>query len=252
MNWPILIALVLHWYLSLFCQTFFLHRYAAHGMFKIPKWFERALYLFTFIAQGPSFLNPRAYALLHQAHHKHSDTEMDPHSPHFYTSIKKMMLKTFHDYHALVKNPVGMRENHHYPTWSMLDRFAQSWIHTFFWIGLYAYLYSFIVTASWQYSFLLIHLLMGPIQGALVNWFGHKWGYRNFSLPDKSKNTLPVDFLLMGELYQNNHHQFPMEMNFAKKWFEWDPTYPLIWCMGKVRLLRIRVDHYHPPFKKKP
>lgn len=239
MNWYLLCALVLHWYLSLFCQTFFLHRYAAHGMFQLPYWFDRCLYLFTFFAQGPSFLNPRAYALLHQAHHKHSDTENDPHSPHFHPTIRKLMIKTFNDYHSLVRNPRGMREKHYYPVWPLLDKFASTRVHTLLWIGIYFYLYSFLVTSTWQYSFLLIHFLMGPIQGATVNWFGHKWGYRNFSLPDKSRNTLPIDFLLMGELYQNNHHQFPMELNFAKKWFEWDPTYPIIWTMKKLHLVRI-------------
>lgn len=238
MSWMILICLIAHWYVSLFCQTFFLHRYASHGMFTLPYWLDRALYLLTFIAQGPSFLNPRAYALLHQAHHKHSDTESDPHSPHFYPSISKMMIKTFHDYHSLVKNPKGLREGHYYPTWPLLDRFATTWAHTLMWIGIYLFLYQFVVESPWQYAFLIIHFLMGPIQGATVNWFGHKLGYRNFSLPDKSRNTLPVDILLMGELYQNNHHQFPMELNFARKWFEWDPTYPIIWSMKKLRLLR--------------
>jgi stearoyl-CoA desaturase (Delta-9 desaturase) len=239
MNWIILVALICHWYLSLFCQTFFLHRYAAHGMFQLPRWFDRFLYLLTFLAQGPSFLNPRAYALLHQAHHKYSDTEKDPHSPHFYPSINKMMMKTFHDYHSLVKQPVGLREDHYYPTWPLLDKFATTWTHTFLWLGSYVLLYSLIVTSPWQYLFLVLHILMGPIQGATVNWFGHKLGYRNFALPDKSRNTLPVDLLLMGELYQNNHHQFPMQINFAHRWFEFDPTYPLIFVLNKLHLLKI-------------
>ncbi len=238
MNWAITLSLIIHWYLSLFCQTFYLHRYSSHGMFKMPYWLDRVFYLMTYILQGPSFLNPRAYALLHQAHHKYSDTEKDPHSPHFYPSIKKMMIKTFYDYHALVKNPVGERSDHYYPTWKTLDRFAESKIHTLFWIGLYLFLYQFVVDSPWQYIFLLVHFLMGPIQGATVNWFGHKVGYRNFSLPDQSRNTIPVDIFLMGELYQNNHHQFPMAQNFAKKWFEWDPTYPVIWVLKNLGLLK--------------
>ncbi len=240
MNWSIALALVAHWYISLFCQTFYLHRYASHAMFTLPFWVDRFFYLLTFCAQGASFLNPKAYALLHQAHHKYSDTEKDPHSPHFYPSIKKMMLKTFHDYHSLVRNPKGEREDHYYPEWPLLDKFAKTKFHTILWIGIYAYLYSFIVTSPWQYSFLILHLLMGPLQGAAVNWFGHKLGYRNYSLPDQSKNTLPIDFFLMGELYQNNHHQFPMDLNFAKKWFEWDPAYPIIFLMKKFHLLRIQ------------
>ena len=34
-------------------------------------------------------------------------------------------------------------------------------------------------------------------------------------LDDNSKNTLPVDFLMMGELYQNNHHKSPQKVNWG-------------------------------------
>lgn len=103
MNYSILVALIIHWYISLFCQIFFLHRYACHGMFKIPHLIDRLFYLLTFIAQGPAFLNPRACALMHQSHHKFSDTEKDPHSPHFHSSLFKMMFKTLKEYHRLVR-----------------------------------------------------------------------------------------------------------------------------------------------------
>jgi stearoyl-CoA desaturase (delta-9 desaturase) len=48
-----------------------------------------------------------------------------------------------------------------------------------------------------------------------------------------------VDILLMGELYQNNHHARPMSMNFAARWFEWDPTYPVIMVLRFFRLVKI-------------
>src|ERR1700756_4518416 len=90
----IFLFFIAHWFLSLFCQTFFLHRYSSHKMFTMNKFWERFFYLFTFLTQGSSFLNPRAYAIMHRMHHAYSDTEKDPHSPLFFTDIRKMMLKT--------------------------------------------------------------------------------------------------------------------------------------------------------------
>jgi stearoyl-CoA desaturase (delta-9 desaturase) len=90
-----------------------------------------------------------------------------------------------------------------------------------------------------MFLFLPINFLMGPIQGAIVNWAGHKYGYRNFDSPDKSKNTLFIDFLLMGELFQNNHHQAGAKPNFAAKWFEFDPTYPIILFLHKIRVIKL-------------
>jgi stearoyl-CoA desaturase (delta-9 desaturase) len=90
-----------------------------------------------------------------------------------------------------------------------------------------------------MFLFLPIHFLIGPIQGAIVNWAGHKYGYRNFDSPDQSKNTLVWDFLLLGELFQNNHHQAGARPNFAAKWYEIDPAYPIILLLDKMRIIRL-------------
>ncbi len=65
-------------------RSLFLHRYAAHRMYTMGPRTERALHLLTYLLQGSSYLSPRAYAILHRQHHAYSDTEKDPHSPHYY------------------------------------------------------------------------------------------------------------------------------------------------------------------------
>ena len=51
------IFFISHWFLSVFSQTFFLHRYGAHRMFTMSKGWERFFYLLTYVCQGPSFLS---------------------------------------------------------------------------------------------------------------------------------------------------------------------------------------------------
>src|SRR5690606_12907043 len=65
----IIIFFILHWYLSLFVQTFYLHRYAAHRMFSMSPFWEKFFHVLTFIAQGSSYLSPYAYGVLHRMHH---------------------------------------------------------------------------------------------------------------------------------------------------------------------------------------
>jgi fatty-acid desaturase len=93
-----------------------------------------------------------------------------------------------------------------------------------------AYITFYVQFAEYWWMFLLlpIHFLMGPIHGAVVNWCGHKYGYSNYDNDDHSKNSLPLDFLMLGELFQNNHHKKPNNVNFALKWYEFDPSYPVI------------------------
>jgi stearoyl-CoA desaturase (Delta-9 desaturase) len=85
-----------------------------------------------------------------------------------------------------------------------------------------------------------VQFLLSPIHGAIINWFAHKYGYRNFSVGDTSRNFLPVDFLMMGESYHNNHHKHGSRANFGGvRWHEIDPTYLIIRVLDKVGVIRL-------------
>ena len=237
----IIVFFIAHWVLSLFSQTFFLHRYAAHKMFTMSKGWERFFYVFLYVTQGSSYLMPRAYAVLHREHHAFSDTERDPHSPHTYPNVNKMMLATKDRYYGFVNGTIKPEKRFEgdTPEWPLLDRLGDSWVSRLT-IGA-AYTVFYIAFAPhWAFYLLLpVHYLMGPIHGAIVNWCGHKYGYRNFASEDKSRNTLPFDFLMMGELFQNNHHEFAMAPNFAARWFEIDPTWTVIRALHFVGIIKL-------------
>lgn len=238
----IAIFFIAHWFLSLFSQTFFLHRYASHKMFTLTPFWEKFFYLFTFFTQGSSFLNPRAYAIMHRMHHSYSDTEKDPHSPHFFKDVWHMTMRTkdiYLDYAKHGKQPDKAFQGD-YPEWPWLDRISDMWAVRVGFGVLYTLFYIKFAPFWWCYLLLPIHFFMGPVQGATVNWCGHKYGYSSFDNHDHSKNTVPLDFFLMGELMQNNHHKSPNSPNFGKKWFEFDPTYPIIVVLNKVGIIKLR------------
>jgi stearoyl-CoA desaturase (delta-9 desaturase) len=222
---------VLHWQASVFCQTFFLHRYGAHRMFTMSPFWEKTFYLATYAAQGASFLHPRAYAVLHRMHHAYSDTEKDPHSPLYFSDAFSMMWQTkvAYDDYAYDKVKPEARFDGGVPSWPALDRLSQSWPMRYVAFAL----------PLWIFALLPFHYLMGPVHGAIVNWCGHKYGYRNFDNKDVSVNMLPIDFLTMGELFQNNHHKFGMAPNFAARWFELDPAWPLIKLFSLVGIIEL-------------
>lgn len=203
---------------------------------------ERFFYLLLLISQGSSFLNPRAYAILHRMHHAYSDTEKDPHSPHFFKDVFGMMIATKNMYLAYLLHKIepepAFRGN--YPEWPIIDRIGDSWIWRIACGLFYIWFYVTFAISWWMFLLLPVHFLMGPIHGAIVNWCGHKYGYSNHDNDDHSKNSLPWDFLLMGELFQNNHHKRPNSPNFATRWWEFDPTYPMMKVMHWLRIIKLR------------
>jgi stearoyl-CoA desaturase (delta-9 desaturase) len=238
-----LIALffVVHWQLSIFCQTFFLHRYGAHQQFRMSRGWERFFFLLTYAAQGSSFLSPRGYAILHRMHHAYSDTEKDPHSPLFHKNVFSMMLATKRRYDAFAyyREAAEPRFEANLPSWPALEKLGQNWAARVAWGAAYTLFYLKFATSPWLLLLLPAHFIMGPIHGAIVNWCGHRYGYRNYASADVSRNTLPFDFLTGGELFQNNHHEFSMSPNFAARWFEIDPTYPVIVLLDKLGIIEI-------------
>lgn len=231
-----------HWFTSLFSQTFFLHRYTAHKMFSMNKFWERIFYFGTWISQGSSYLNPRAYGIMHRMHHAFSDTEKDPHSPHFFKDVISMMMQTYRIYTGYVqrKEQPAKEFQGNYPEWPIIDKLGNAWVARVVWGIGYGVFYFFFATEWWQFLLLPAHFFMGPVHGAIVNWCGHKYGYRNYPNDDHSKNSIAWDFFLMGELFQNNHHKHPNRPNFATRWFEIDPTYPFLKLLHRLRIIQLR------------
>ena len=238
----ILIFIILHWYLSLFCQTFFHHRYAAHRMFTMTKAWEKVFFVCSFITQGSSYLSPYAYGILHRLHHAYSDTDKDPHSPEYDKNLFSMMWRTKNIYNDLFYNRMEVEPQFRkdLPQWRPFEIFADKWPVRIFWVVAYTTFYVYFATSWWMFLFLPMHYVMGPLHGAIINWFAHKYGSIRFRLKDTSKNLFKFDFLMLGEAYHNNHHQFPSRPNFGFKWFEIDPVYPVIMIFKALRIIRMR------------
>lgn len=238
----ILIFIITHWYLSLFSQTFFHHRYAAHKMFTMSKLWEKVFFIFSFITQGASYLSPYTYGILHRLHHAHADTEKDPHSPKYDHNLFAMMWRTKNIYTDIYWKKIEIEERYKkdLPEWQLFENFANSWGIRLFWAACYIVFYIYFASAWWMYLFLLLHFVMGPFHGAIINWFSHKYGYTNFKLDDTSKNLLPLDFLMLGESYHNNHHKLSGRPNFGYKWFEFDPVYPFIKLFDKLKIIQLK------------
>jgi stearoyl-CoA desaturase (delta-9 desaturase) len=175
-------------------------------------------------------------------HHAFADTENDPHSPKYDETIWNMMWKTKTIYSAIVKDKmlVDERFTEGVPRWKAFDKFASSWVSRLFWGAAYVMVYVEFASHWWLWLLLPIQFIISPVHGAIINWFAHKYGYRNFEVGDTSRNFLPFDFLMMGESYHNNHHKYGSRANFGGvRWHEIDPTYLVIRLLNRMGVIQL-------------
>jgi stearoyl-CoA desaturase (delta-9 desaturase) len=238
----ILLFFAAHWYLSLFTQSFFHHRYAAHLQFKMSRFWEKFFFFISFLFQGSSYLSPYAYGIMHRMHHAYADTEKDVHSPKYDSNFFSMMWRTKVVYDGIFKGKTEIEEKFkkNVPEWHAFDSFASHNLTRAMWVVFYALFYMAFATQWWMFLLVPIHAVMGPFHGVIINWFAHKYGYTNFKVSDTSKNLMPIDILMLGEGFHNNHHKYASRPNFGVKWFEFDPVYPFILAFDKLRIIRLK------------
>lgn len=222
----VILAFILgHWFLAAFVQVFFLHRYSSHQQFVLSHRGERFFHLLTWVGMGSSYLPPRAYAIIHRAHHAYSDTPKDPHSPSNHRGwVPGFMLETRRNFDNIATRRVAPEPRFEggYPSWPAMDRLGWWLPGQVMWVLVYTWIYVTFASTPWLWLLIPVHAVLGLLQGMLVNWCGHMYGYRNYDTRDASTNALAVDLLMLGDMMQNNHHKQPMRATNAVRWFELD------------------------------
>ena len=72
----------------------------------------------------------------------------------------------------------------------------------------------------------------------LVNSAAHRWGYRNYSTDDKSRNNWWVALMTFGEGWHNNHHAHPTSARHGLAWYEFDISWISLKILKAVGLAK--------------
>lgn len=180
----------------------------------------------------------KQWVAIHRKHHRHSDVEGDPHSPHVY-GIMRVFFKGAVLYHEASKDK------------NMVDSYGvgtpSDWIehnlyssHSRLGIGI-LFLFNTIVFGPWGIIIWGIQMLWIPFWAAgVINGLGHWWGYRNGETKDKSKNISPWGIVIGGEELHNNHHLNPASARLSRRWFELDLGYIWLRFFSLLRLAKIK------------
>jgi len=226
------------------------HRHFAHRSYSTRPAIRFVLgVLGSMAAQGPVIY----WVSNHRRHHRFSDREGDPHSPHGSGESARSGLPGFLHAHMgwtldreitntavfakdLLRDPMAMRLNHTYYLWvimglavpcvlgGLLTQSGAGAVSGFLWGGLVRLFVSYHSTNS-------------------INSIAHLFGSRPFDTPEKSRNNVWLVLPTLGEGLHNNHHAFPDSAFFGHHWWHFDLGSWLILLLERLGL----AWHIHKP-----
>lgn len=202
------------------------HRYFSHRSFKTSRVGQ---FLLALLAQSSAQRGILWWAAKHRHHHKHSDTELDVHSPRhrgFLYAHVGWIFTPQHDetdYDAipdLTKYPelVWLNEHPYLPATAL----AVACFLLAGWGGL-------IVGFFWS-TVLLYH---GTF---FINSLAHVHGNQRYVTGDDSRNNWWLAIITLGEGWHNNHHAYQRSTRQGFRWYEFDPTFYVLSAMSWMRL----------------
>lgn len=224
------------------------HRMLTHKSVSFPYLLERLWILLGVCCLEGS---PLWWASIHRIHHKHSDGELDPHSPSnsffwshmqwiYSTDKRQYSLELYETYgYDLVRKPFILWLHRR-------NRWAKIYVAHAIIIAIVGYLVGLISmdTTEAAFRFSVQVVLWGVFFRTvyvwhvtwLVNSAAHRWGYRNFNTADQSRNNPLVALLTNGEGWHNNHHANPRACSHGNAWWELDLTFMAVRLMQHLGL----------------
>lgn len=216
-------------------MTLYLHRGQAHRGIEFHPIAEHFIRFWLWLTTG---MITKQWVAIHRKHHRYSDIEGDPHSPHVY-GLWKVLFKGALLYHEASKDkamidsygvgtPNDWLERNIYSSRSRLgiSILLLFNIIIFGWIGLLIWTIQMIWIPFWA--------------AGVINGLGHFYGYRNGNTKDNSKNISFIGIIIGGEELHNNHHLEPANPKLSRKWWEFDIGWMWLNIFIKLNLAQLK------------
>jgi len=222
-------------HITIICVTLFLHRGQAHRAIIFSPILSHFMRFWLWLTTG---MVTKQWVAIHRKHHRFSDVEGDPHTPHVY-GIKRVLFKGALLYNDASKDKV------------MVDTYGvgtpSDWMehnvytpHSRLGIGI-LFVFNIIVFGWLGLLIWGIQMIWIPFWAAgVINGIGHWIGYRNGETKDYSRNISPWGIVIGGEELHNNHHLEPASARLSKNWYEFDIGWMWFKIFETIKLARLK------------
>lgn len=228
------------YFLRMFTITAFYHRYFSHRAFETSRVLQ---FIFAVIGSASVQRGPLWWAAHHRFHHRHSDTEVDPHSPKHTGFLWSHCLWFVSAANFPIREAL-VRDWAKYPEIRFLDRFdiliPIIYAVCCFSFGKYLEIYfPEFGTTGWQmlvWGFFVSTIILYHCTFT-INSLAHVWGRRRYPTNDDSRNNFFLALITLGEGWHNNHHFAPTSARQGFCWWEIDITYYILLGMKQLGLV---------------
>jgi len=233
--WGYVVITLMMTHITIAAITIYLHRHQAHRALDLHPVLAHAFRFWLWLTTGTV---TKEWVAVHRKHHARVETKEDPHSPQIH-GIRKVLLEGYELYRAGANDREALEKYGHGTPDDWMERklySGQSFWGVYAMLAIDLVLFGVVGLIIWA-----VQMLWQPVLAAgVINGVGHWGGYRNFEVPDASKNIVPWGILIGGEELHNNHHAFPSSARLSNRWWELDIGWLYIRLFEMLGLARVK------------
>ncbi len=215
------------------------HRLLSHCSFSCQKFVEYFWVLPGYLAFEGS---PIWWATIHRAHHRYTDTALDPHSPKYGMGNAHACWLMKQGYANHIDPKSQSKDLLKDPVYKFLEQNGV-WHRAHFLAFFFGVSFRLLIIICFGWIPALASLLAGvavlqiPL---MLNVVCHipKLGYKTYATGDDSVNVWWVGILAMGEGWHNNHHASPGSAKSGLLPWEFDLSWQIISLMKRLKLIQ--------------
>jgi stearoyl-CoA desaturase (Delta-9 desaturase) len=218
--------------------TIYLHRVLSHKAIRLHPALTMFMRLGTWMLTS---ISPREWVAVHRKHHNFSDVEGDPHSPHI-EGYWQIMIGNVYYYRREANDGNTLEKYAADLPFDRLDRmFLRRGTLGFSLTGVALVVLFGVFGPGWGIgpgltalaTLAVVYLLLN----AAINGAGHTFGYKSFE--NDATNLKLLALITFGEGLHNNHHARPASAKLSAFRGEFDPAWPVIRLLEKLRLAEV-------------
>jgi stearoyl-CoA desaturase (delta-9 desaturase) len=222
-------------HITIVCVTLYLHRGQAHKGIIFHPILGHFMRFWLWLTTGQI---TKQWVAIHRKHHRFSDVEGDPHTPHVY-GIWNVLFKGAVLYHTASKDQAMVEQ---YGVGTPDDWIERNIYTPHSRLGILLMLViDLLFFGPWGFIVWGVQMLWIPFWAAgVINGVAHWIGYKNGKTKDHSRNISPWGILIGGEELHNNHHLDPASPQLSRRWFEFDIGWMWLTIFRLVKLAKLR------------